>query len=111
MHYNIEPSKDDVLCDVSPLEFCGVLLVQPYMWKHHLVYESRPCSVITTLGDDIYKVTEAVPKDAVSLIFRMQCRNMVSHTERFFLFMVRSEGEWKVTVILETSSWGLSAQQ
>ena len=38
--YGIKPFKDEVLCDVAPLEVCDVLLGQPYMWKRHAVYES-----------------------------------------------------------------------
>jgi hypothetical protein len=50
LSYDIKPFKDEVLCDVSPLEVYDVLLGQPYMWRHHVVYESRPCSIIVTLG-------------------------------------------------------------
>ena len=50
LSYGIQPFKDEVLCDVSPLDVCDVLLGQPYMWKHHAIYESRPRSVIVTLG-------------------------------------------------------------
>jgi hypothetical protein len=50
LSYDIQPFKDEVLCDVSPLDVCDVLLGQPYMWKHHAIYESRPRSVIVTLG-------------------------------------------------------------
>jgi hypothetical protein len=50
MSYEIKPFKDEVLCDVSSLEVCDVLLVQPYLWKSHVVYESRPDIVITTLN-------------------------------------------------------------
>jgi hypothetical protein len=38
------------------------------MWKRHVVYKSRPRSVITTLGDQLYRVPEAVPATMVSLI-------------------------------------------
>jgi hypothetical protein len=38
--YGIQPFKDEVLCDVAPLDVCDVLLGQPYMWKCHVVYES-----------------------------------------------------------------------
>ena len=38
--YGIKPFKDEVLCDVAPLEVCDVLLGQPYMWKRHSIYES-----------------------------------------------------------------------
>ena len=48
--YSIKPFKDEVLCDVAPLEVCDVLLGQPYMWKRHAVYESRPRTIIITLG-------------------------------------------------------------
>jgi hypothetical protein len=50
LSYDIKPFKDEVLCDVAPLEFCDVILGQPYLWKHHDVYESRPRSVIITLN-------------------------------------------------------------
>ena len=50
--YDIKPFKDEVLCDISPLEVCDVLLGQPYLWKRHVVYESRPHNVIITLVDN-----------------------------------------------------------
>jgi hypothetical protein len=31
--YDIKPFKYEVLCDIAPLEFCDVLLGQPYLWK------------------------------------------------------------------------------
>jgi hypothetical protein len=54
--YDIQPFKDEVLCDVSPLDVCDVLLGQPYMWKRHVVYESRPRSVIVSLGGHLYRI-------------------------------------------------------
>jgi hypothetical protein len=30
LSYDIKPFKDEVLCDVAPLEVCNVLLGQPY---------------------------------------------------------------------------------
>ena len=39
--YGIKPFKDEVLCDIAPLEFCDVILGQPYLWKHHVVDDSR----------------------------------------------------------------------
>ena len=48
--YAMKPFKDEALCDIAPLEVSNVLLGQPYRWKFHVVYESRPCSVIITLG-------------------------------------------------------------
>jgi hypothetical protein len=66
--YDINPFKDEVLCDISPLEVCDVLLGQPYLWKRHVVYESRPRSVIITLGRQLYNILEVVPPTAISLI-------------------------------------------
>jgi hypothetical protein len=56
LHHDIKPFKDKVLCDVSPLEVCDVFIGKPYMWKDLVVYESRPRSVIITLGDQLYRV-------------------------------------------------------
>jgi hypothetical protein len=50
LSYGIQPFKDEVVCDVAPLDVCDVVLGQPYMWKRHVVYESRPRSVIIILG-------------------------------------------------------------
>jgi hypothetical protein len=60
LSYSIHPFKDEVLCDVSPLDVYDVLLGQPYMWKRHVVYESRPHSVIFSLGGHLYRITEVV---------------------------------------------------
>jgi hypothetical protein len=48
------------MCDVYPLDLCDVILGQPYMWKSHIVYESRPHSVIITMGGHIYMILEVV---------------------------------------------------
>jgi len=34
--YDIKPFKDEVLCDISPLEVFDVLLGKPYLWKRHV---------------------------------------------------------------------------
>jgi hypothetical protein len=49
MSYDINPFKDEVLCDASPLEVCDVILGQLYTWKRHAIYESLPHNVIITL--------------------------------------------------------------
>ena len=51
------------------LEVCDVLLGQPYLWKHHAVYESRPHSVIITLNRKMYRIPEVVPPSSIFLIF------------------------------------------
>jgi hypothetical protein len=76
--YIIKTFKDEVLCDVSPLEVCNVLLGQPYLWQHHAIYNSRPCSVIITLNKKLYRIPEAFPPSAISLISAKQCRKVIS---------------------------------
>jgi hypothetical protein len=56
LSYGIKPFKDEVVCDVSPLEVSGVILGKPYMWKLHAIYESQPHNVIVTLGGQLYRV-------------------------------------------------------
>lgn len=68
MLYAIKPFKHEVLCDISTLEVCDVLLSYPYMWKFHVVYESRTCSVIITLVKQHYRMPKVILKAIVSLV-------------------------------------------
>ena len=77
---------------MAPLEVCDVLLGQPYMWKRHAVYESRPRSVIVTLGGKLYRIPETVAPNKVS-----QGRNISSHIRKLFLFTILLEGEHQIT--------------
>jgi hypothetical protein len=88
LSYDIKPFKDEVLCGVSPLEVCDVLLGQPYLWKCHFVYDSRPRNVIITLNRKLYRIPEVI-----SLISAKQCRKVISQTGKFVLFMIRSQSE------------------
>ena len=94
--YAINPSKDEVLCDIDPLEVSNVLLGQPYMWQHHDLYESRPHSVIITLGKLLYRILEVGPKASTSLILANQCRKVINQIGKFVLFMVLSQSEKKI---------------
>jgi hypothetical protein len=107
LSYNIQPFKDEVLCDVSPLDVCDVLLGQPYMWKRHVVYESRPRSVIVSLGGHLYRIPEVVP----TTVSPKKCRKVVSHTAKFSFFTICSEGEQKDTTTTTTSPPTPSIQQ
>jgi hypothetical protein len=78
LSYGIKPFKDKVLCDFSPLEVCNVLLGQPYLWKRHALYDSRPRSVIITLNRKLYRIPKAVPPSVISLISSKQCRKVIS---------------------------------
>jgi hypothetical protein len=93
MSYNIKLFKEEVLCDVFPLKVFDFILGQPYLWKHHVVYESRPCSFITTLKNKLYKIPEVVPPSAISLISSKQLRKVISQTRKFVFFVIRSQSE------------------
>jgi hypothetical protein len=93
MSYDIKPFKDEILCDVAPLNVCDVLLGQPYLWKHHVVYESRPCSVIITLNKKLYRIPEAIPPSVISLISTKKFKNVISQTGKFFFFVIHSQNK------------------
>jgi hypothetical protein len=105
--YGIQPFKDEVLCDVSPLDVCDVLLGQPYMWKRHAIYESRPRSVIITLGGHLYRIPEVVPTTAPP----KQCCKVVSHTRKFIFSTICSKGEQKDTAATTALAKAPSIQQ
>jgi hypothetical protein len=106
--YNIKPFKDEVLCDISPLEFCDVLLGQPYLWKHHVVYESRPCDVIITLVRQLYRIPEVAPPTVISLIFIKKCSKFISQTRKFIFFVIHAHSKNKVTTTAMASTQSLS---
>jgi hypothetical protein len=111
LSYDIKLFKDEVLCDVAPLEVCDVFLGQPYLWKHHAVYESRPRSFIITLNRKLYRIPEAVPPSAISLISAKQCRKVISQTGMFFFFVIHSQNKRKITTKSKVSVADLSTQQ
>jgi hypothetical protein len=69
LSYDINPFKDEVFCDVAPLEVCDVILGQLYLWKRHVVYESRPHSFNINLNRKLYRIREVVPPSAISFIY------------------------------------------
>jgi hypothetical protein len=107
LSYGIQPFKDVLLCDVAPLDVCDVLLGQPYMWKHHAIYESRPRSVIITLGGHLYRIPEVVPTTAPP---KQSCK-VVSHTRKFIFSTICSKGEQKDTAATTASAKAPSIQQ
>jgi hypothetical protein len=94
--YDINPFKDEVMYDISPLEVCDVLLGQPYLWKRHVVYESRPRNVIITLGRQLYMIPEVVPPNAISLISTKKCSKVISQTRKFVFFVIYAHSMKKV---------------
>jgi hypothetical protein len=103
--------QNELLCDVYPLEVCDVLLGQPYLWKRHVVYESRPCSVIITLNRKLYSIPEAVPPSAIFLISANQCRKVISQMGKFVFFVIHSQNERKILATSRVSVADLSTQQ
>jgi hypothetical protein len=106
--YDIKPFKDEVVCDVSPLEVCDVILGQPYLWKCHVVYESRPDSVIITLNKKLYRILEAVPPSAISLISAKKYRKFISLMGKFVFFMIHSHNKRKIIATSRDSVANLS---
>jgi hypothetical protein len=111
LSYDIKPFKDEVLCDVAPLKVCDVFLGQPYLWKHHVVYEFRPRSVIITLNRKLYRIPEAVPPSAISLISTKQCMKVISQMGKFVFFMIRSHNKRNIIATSRVSVADLSTQQ
>ena len=87
------------MCDVAPLDVCDVVLGQPYMWKRHDVYESRPHSVIITLGGNLYRIREVF----LTIVPSKQWHKVISHIEKFILFTVCSKDAHKATTTIATS--------
>jgi hypothetical protein len=77
------------------------------MWKHHAVYESRPHSVIVTLGGHLYRIPEVVP----TIVPPKKCCKVVSHTAKFSFFTICSKGEQKDTATTTASPQAPSIQQ
>ena len=93
--YSIKPFTDEVLCDVVPIDVSDVLLGQPYLWKRHAVYESRPRAVIVTLGNKLYRIPEVPPPAAISLVTAKQCSKLISQTKKFIFLMICPQGKKK----------------
>jgi hypothetical protein len=103
LSYDIKPFKDEILCDVAPLKVCDVLLGQPYLWKPHVVYESRPHSVIINFNRKLYRIPEVVPPSVISLISAKQCKKAV-------FFMIRSQNKRNIIATSRVSAANLSIQ-
>jgi hypothetical protein len=76
------------------------------MWRRHVVYESRPRSVIVTLGGHLYRI----PKVVTIIVPPKQCCKVVSHTTKFS-FTICSKGEQKDTATTTASTQAPSIQQ
>jgi hypothetical protein len=77
------------------------------MWKRHVVYESRPLSVIVSPGGHIYIIPEVV----LIIVPLKKCRKVVSPSTKFSFFTIYSKGEQKDTATTTTSAQAPSIQQ
>jgi hypothetical protein len=105
--YSIKPFTDEVLCDIAPLDVSDVLLGQPYLWKQHAVYESRPLVVIITLGNKMYRIQEIASPTTISLVTTKQCSQLISQTRKFVFLMICPQGKRKTVAM--TSRQGPTA--
>jgi hypothetical protein len=71
------------------------------LWKKHVVYESRPHSVIITLGKQLYTIAKAASPIAISVIYAKQCIKVISKTGKFILFLIHS---WQKVVSTSVTS-------
>jgi hypothetical protein len=77
------------------------------MWKRHAIYESRPHSVIVTLGGHLYRIPEVIP----TIVPPKQCRKVVSHTTKFSFFTVCSKREQKNTTATSVQAPSIQQKQ
>jgi hypothetical protein len=63
------------------------------MWRCHVFYESPPHRIIFTLGGQLYMIPEVF----LTIVPPKKCHKVISHTTKFSLFTIRSEGEKKDT--------------
>jgi hypothetical protein len=96
------------LGDIAPLEVCDVLLGKPYFWKHHVIYESRPRSVIITLGRQLYRISEVAPPIVIYLIYAKKCSKVILQTGKFLFFVIRAHSKQKVAATFVASTQRLS---
>jgi len=102
---------DELLCDVAPLEFYDFLLGQPYLWKRHVVHDSRSCTVIITLGNKLYKISKVAPPTTISLISAKKCSKIISQTRKFVFLSIHSQSKGKIMATFMAPEKGSSMQQ
>ena len=72
------------------------------------MYESRPCAVIITLGNNLYRIPEVVPPPVISLTTTKQRSKIVSQTRKFIFLTTHSQG--KKNIVATTSKQGFLAR-
>jgi hypothetical protein len=59
----------------------------------------------------LYRIPEAVPPSAISLISAKQCGKVISQTWKFVFFVIPSKNERNITTTTKVSATDLSTQQ
>ena len=80
--------------------------IGPAIYVEAPIYESRPRSVIVTLGGHLYRIPEVVP----TTVPPKKCRKVVSHTTKFSLFTICSKSEQKDIATTTASAQAPSIQ-
>jgi hypothetical protein len=95
LRYNMKPFTDEVLCDIAPLNVFDVLLGQPYSWKGHPVYESRPRVVIIALGNKLYRIPKIALPTTISFVTAKQRSKIIAKTKKIVFLMIHPHGKKK----------------
>jgi hypothetical protein len=75
------------------------------------VYESRPRSVIITLGRQLYRIPEVASPTTIYLISAKQCSKLILQTGKFVFFVICAHNKNKVIATSVASTQRLSLQQ
>ena len=76
------------------------------MCKHHVVYESKPCRVIVSLGVQFYWIPNIVAPTPTK-----QDIKILSHTGIFSFLIISSKGKQPITKTYTTSAQGPFTQK
>jgi hypothetical protein len=75
------------------------------------VYESKPRSVIITLGRQLYSIPKVAPPTVISLISFKKYSKVISQTKKFFFFLIHAHSKQNVVATSVASTQCLSLQQ
>ena len=75
------------------------------------MYESRPHTIIITLGNSLYRIPEVAPPTATSLITAKKCNKLISQTRKFIFYLVFSQSKGKIVMTSMTPMQGSSMHQ
>jgi hypothetical protein len=66
------------------------------MWKRDVFYDSRPQSIIITLGNMLYRIPEIASPTTISLVTTKQCSKLIAKTRKFVFLMIFPQGKKKI---------------